>query len=120
MVPSGQAFHFDYCVDYAVLPKLRIGAAGYYYTQTTGDVVDGRDVGFHGRGFAIGPAIKYDWGRFTFCVINQFEIATINRPEGIRNWIRVWYAFYGNFTFDTICQKFCPFSLRPACGEGEG
>ena len=93
MVPSGQAFHFDYCVDYAVLPKLRIGAAGYYYTQTTGDVVDGRDVGFHGRGFAIGPAIKYDWGRFTFCVINQFEIATINRPEGIRNWIRVWYAF---------------------------
>jgi hypothetical protein len=90
---SGQAFHFDYCVDYEVLPKLRIGAAGYYYWQTTGDSVDNVNVGFHGRSFAIGPAIKYDWGRFSFCVINQFEMATINRPEGVRNWFRIWYAF---------------------------
>lgn len=90
---SGQAFHFDYCVDYAVLPELRIGAAGYYYTQTTGDVRDGIDVGFHGRSFAIGPAIKYDWNKFSFCAITQFEMATINRPEGIRTWLRVWYAF---------------------------
>lgn len=90
---SGQSFHFDYCLDYAVLPNLRIGAAGYYYTQTTGDVRDGVDIGFHGRSFAMGPAIKYDYGRFSFCFINQIEMATINRPEGVRNWIRVWYAF---------------------------
>ena len=76
-----------------MLPKLRVGAAGYYYTQTTGDVVDGVNVGFHGRSFAIGPAIKYDYGRFTFAAISQFEMATINRPEGVRNWIRIWYAF---------------------------
>lgn len=90
---SGQAFHFDYCVDYAVAKDLRIGAAGYYYTQTTGDVRDGVDVGFHGRSFAIGPAIKYDWNKFSFCAISQFEMATINRPQGIRTWLRVWYAF---------------------------
>lgn len=90
---SGQAFHFDYCLDYAVLPNLRVGAAGYYYTQITGDEVDGQKIGFHGRSFAIGPAIKYDWNRFTFCVISQFEMATINRPEGNRNWVRIWYAF---------------------------
>jgi hypothetical protein len=90
---SGQAFHFDYCVDYAVLPKLRLGVAGYYYVQTTGDVVDGRDIGFHGREFALGPAIKYDYGHFSFCVINEFEMAAINRPEGVRNWVRIWYAF---------------------------
>jgi hypothetical protein len=90
---SGQAFHFDYCVDYAVHPKLRLGVAGYYYTQTTGDTADGRNIGFHGREFALGPAIKYDYGRFSFCVINQFELAAINRPEGVRNWVRIWYAF---------------------------
>jgi hypothetical protein len=90
---SGQAFHFDYCIDYAVRPNLRLGVAGYYYTQTTGDIVDGTDIGFHGREFALGPAIKYDYGRFSFCVINQFELAAINRPEGVRNWVRVWYAF---------------------------
>ncbi|MGQ9921393.1 MAG: SphA family protein [Desulfobacca sp.] len=90
---SGQSFHFDYCVDYAVLPSLRVGAAGYYYTQTTSDVADGIDIGFHGRSFALGPAIKYDWQRWTFAAISQFEMATKNRPEGIRNWIRIWYAF---------------------------
>ena len=90
---SGQSFHFDYCVDYAVLKDLRIGVAGYYYTQTTSDIRDGVDIGFHGRGFAMGPAIKYDWGRWTFAYINQIELATINRPEGVRNWLRIWYAF---------------------------
>lgn len=90
---SGQSFHFDYCLDYAVLPQLRIGAAGYYYTQTTGDVVDGVDIGFHGRSFAIGPGIKYDFGRLSLSVVSQFEMATRNRPEGIRNWVRIWYAF---------------------------
>jgi hypothetical protein len=91
---SGQSFHFDYCVDYAVLPNLRIGAAGYYYTQTTGDVKDGKNIGFHGRGFAIGPGIKYDiTKKFSLALISQFELATINRPEGIRNWVRMWYCF---------------------------
>jgi hypothetical protein len=90
---SGQAFHFDYCIDYAVLPKLRLGVAGYYYTQTTGDIRDGVDIGFHGREFALGPAIKYDYGHFSFSIVNEFELAAINRPEGVRNWVRIWYAF---------------------------
>jgi hypothetical protein len=90
---SGQAFHFDYCLDYAVLKNLRIGAAGFYYVQTTGDTVDGRNIGNHARQFALGPAIKYDYQRFSFCFIPQFEMATLNRPEGVRYWARVWYAF---------------------------
>lgn len=90
---SGQAFHFDYCLDYAVLPNLRLGAAGYYYTQTTADASDGVRVGNHGRQFAIGPAIKYDYQRWSFCFIPQFEMATLNRAEGQRYWFRVWYAF---------------------------
>lgn len=92
---SGQSFHFDYCVDYAVRPNLRLGVAGYYYVQTTKDTADdGRAFAFgHGREFALGPAIKYDYGKFSFCVINQFEMAALNRPEGVRNWIRIWYAF---------------------------
>ena len=90
---SGQAFHFDYCIDYGVRPNLRIGVAGFYYTQTTGDVADGVGIGNHARQFAIGPAIKYDYQRWSFCFIPQFETATINRPEGERFWFRVWYAF---------------------------
>lgn len=90
---SGQAFHFDYCVDYAVMPNLRIGAAGFYYVQTTGDTVDGVNVGNHARQFAIGPAIKYDYQRWSFMFIPQFEMATMHRPEGARYWAKVWYAF---------------------------
>ena len=90
---SGQAFHFDYCVDYALLPNLRLGVAGFYYVQTTADNADGRNIGNHGRQLAIGPAIKYDYQRWSFLVSPQFEMATINRPEGQRYWARVWYAF---------------------------
>jgi hypothetical protein len=90
---SGQAFHFDYCVDYAVLPNLRIGAAGFYYVQTTADTADGVKIGAHARQFALGPAIKYDYQRWSFMFIPQFEMATLHRPEGQRYWARVWYAF---------------------------
>jgi len=90
---SGQAFHFDYCVDYAVLKNLRIGAAGFYYVQTTADEADGKKIGNHARQFALGPAIKYDYQRWSFMFIPEFEMATLNRPEGIRYWGRVWYAF---------------------------
>jgi hypothetical protein len=90
---SGQAFHFDYCVDYEILPKLRVGATGYYYWQTTPDYRDGVKIGHFGREFAIGPGIKYDFGRLCLAVTTQFELAAQNRPEGIRNWLRLWYAF---------------------------
>ena len=90
---SGQAFHFDYCVDYEILPKLRLGATGYYYWQTTPDYRDGARIGHFGREFAIGPGIKYDFKKLCLAVTSQFELAAINRPEGIRNWVRLWYAF---------------------------
>jgi hypothetical protein len=90
---SGQAFHFDYCLDYAVMKDLRLGVAGFYYVQTTEDVQDGAGVGNHARQFAMGPAIKYDYQRWSFLFIPQFEMATLNRTEGQRYWFRVWYAF---------------------------
>ena len=90
---SGQAFHFDYCLDYAVTKNLRLGVAGFYYVQTTADVKDGHKIGNHGRQFALGPALKYDYQRWSFMFIPQFEMATLNRAEGQRYWVRVWYAF---------------------------
>ncbi|MDP1761369.1 MAG: transporter, partial [Deltaproteobacteria bacterium] len=57
---SGQGLHFDYCLDYAVKPNLRLGAAGYYYQQMTPDIADGQNIGNHAREFAIGPAIQYN------------------------------------------------------------
>ncbi len=91
---SGQAVHFDYCVDYAVKPFLRLGVAGYYYQQTTGDALDGKDIGFHGRVFGIGPAIQLNLSKkLAFQLINQWEMATLHLPEGYRVWFNVQYGF---------------------------
>lgn len=91
---SGQAFHFDYCVNYAVKPYLRIGAAGYYYQQTTSDVLDGKDIGFHGRVFAIGPAIQLNLSeKLAFQLINQWEMAALHLTEGYKVWFNVQYGF---------------------------
>jgi hypothetical protein len=90
---SGQSFHFDYCLDYAVRPNLRLGVAGFYYVQTTADIRDGRNIGNHGRQFALGPALEFTHQRFSVVLMVQFEMATINRPEGQRFWFKGAYAF---------------------------
>jgi hypothetical protein len=91
---SGQAFHCDYCLNYAVKPFLRLGAAGYYYQQTTSDVRDDKDIGFHGRVFGLGPAIQLNLSeKLAFQLVNQWEMATLHLPEGYRVWFNVQYGF---------------------------
>jgi hypothetical protein len=91
---SGQAFHFDYCVDYMVKPYLRVGVAGYYYQQTTPDVADGETIGNHGRVFGIGPAVQLNLSpALTVQLVNQWEIAALNLTEGYRGWLNAKYGF---------------------------
>ena len=91
---SGQAFHADYCVDYVVKPYLRLGAAGYYYQQTTPDVADGETIGNHGRVFGIGPAIQFNLSQnLSVQLVNQWEMAAMNLTEGYRVWCNVKYGF---------------------------
>jgi hypothetical protein len=91
---SGQGIHFDYCLDYAIRPDLRLGAAGYYYQQMTPDIADGYNIGNHARVFAIGPAIQYNPTKaLTLQVVNQWEMAAMNTTEGYRVWFNVRYGF---------------------------
>ena len=90
---SGQGLHFDYCLDYALRPDLRLGAAGYYYQQMTPDIADGFNIGNHARVFAIGPAIQYNPTKaLTLQVTNQWEMAAMNTTEGYRVWFNIRYA----------------------------
>ena len=91
---SGQGLHFDYCLDYALRPDLRLGAAGYYYQQMTPDIADGHNIGNHARVFGIGPAIQYNPTKaLTLQVTNQWEMAAMNTTEGYRVWFNVRYGF---------------------------
>jgi hypothetical protein len=87
---SGQAFQFDYCLDYAVLLNLRLGITGYYYVQTTPDIQDGRKVGKYSRVFGMGPGLKYDVGKVSFILVNQWEMAAKNFSEGRTFWVKLW------------------------------
>ncbi len=90
---SGEAFHFDYTVDYAIRPNFRVGFAGFYYVQTSSDFMDGQNIGFRGRQFAIGPAVEYEHDSFSFSYSANFEMDTANRPHGVRNWLHIGYSF---------------------------
>jgi hypothetical protein len=90
---SGQALHFDYCLDYAIKPYLRLGAAGYYYQQLTPDIADGHTIGNQARVFALGPAVQLNIGKsLVIQVVNQWEMAAMNTTEGYRVWLNIRYG----------------------------
>ena len=75
--------------------KLASPAQNYFTFQPVLGLgwLHGHKIGNQGRQFALGPALKYDYQRWSFMFIPQFEMATLNRAEGQRFWARVWYAF---------------------------
>lgn len=88
---SGQEFHFDYSVGWAVSPNWVVGVGGYFYRQTTDDRVDGDQLADNkGRAFAIGPSVKYDSGKGWFLSAKwQQESSVRNRAEGDAYWLKL-------------------------------
>ncbi|MHB0708079.1 transporter (plasmid) [Roseomonas mucosa] len=80
---SGNELVLDYAAGYHFGPT-RLGVVGYYLNQITDD--KGRGVGSNGnrgRGFAIGPAVTYDFLPMTqLSVSYQKEVVAENRPKG--------------------------------------
>jgi hypothetical protein len=90
----GQAFHFDYSVDYTLSDSWKAGVGGYYYVQTTNDEFNSVAIpNAKGQVFAIGPEIQYLKGRFIVSYSADFEVESKNSPQGVANWLRVVYAF---------------------------
>ncbi len=93
---SGQEFHVDYAIGQKI-GDFTLGAAGYFYQQTTNDEQDGQKVSFNngnkGRVFGVGPALKYNVKNMSFSLKYIFETAVQNRPEGGNLWFKFSYAF---------------------------
>jgi hypothetical protein len=91
---SGQEFHFDYALGYAVANNWVAGIGGYAYRQTTNDKQNGVAIDNKGRAFAIGPSIKYDNGKGFFITAKfQKEMDVRNRAEGKAFWIKASVPF---------------------------
>lgn len=92
---SGNEFHADFAVGQQI-GKWKLGAAGYYYKQTTKDkvsdataqsVVDGFG-GFKGEAFAAGPSIGYTAGKVQLIATWQHEFHAEYRPQGEKFWLK--------------------------------
>lgn len=93
---SGQLFHFDYSISYAVTPAARVGISGYFVKQTTNDVQYGEPVagdGFRGQAFAIGPGIRYQFRKFSVEARAVKEFFVRNRPAGEAVWLKAVFSF---------------------------
>jgi len=93
---SGQLFHFDYSLSYAISSAAKLGINGYFIKQTTNDLQYGQEVdgdGFRGQAFAIGPAFRYQFSKFGIEVRALKEYAVRNRPAGESLWTKAVFAF---------------------------
>ncbi|HMC45002.1 MAG TPA: transporter [Caballeronia sp.] len=93
---SGQLFHFDYSISYAISSAAKLGINGYFIKQTTDDQQYGQEVGsdgFRGQALAIGPAFHYQFSRFGIEVRALKEYAVRNRPAGESLWTKAVFAF---------------------------
>ena len=94
-VKPGQAFHFNYSLEYEVVKNLRVAAAGYYLKQLTDTQFNGSDVsGRKEQVFAIGPAVHWiTKSGLVLALKTAFESSAENRPQGNRTTFRIIYKF---------------------------
>jgi hypothetical protein len=89
---SGQEFHADWALGQK-LGAYTVGAAGYWYQQTTDDRNDNGGTLDRGRSIALGPVLRYDYRNMAFTLKYLIETDTRNRPEGDNLWFKFLYAF---------------------------
>ncbi len=93
---SGNLFHFDYSVSYAVTPAARVGINGYLVKQTSDDVQNGQSVngdGFRGQVFAVGPGLRYQFSKVSLEARVLKEFFVRNRPAGTAMWAKAVIPF---------------------------
>ena len=93
-VKPGQRLHFNYAVSREVLPKLRLGAAGYFLRQVQDDKVAGtRIADSRERVMALGPGLAYLGSGLTVFLSHPVEFLGQNRFVGSRTTLHLVHKF---------------------------
>ncbi len=94
-VKPGQAFHFNYSLEYEVVKDLRLAIAGYYLKQFSESEKNGATIpDSEEQVFAVGPAIFWSPpGKLVIGLKTAFETSAENRPEGTRTTLRFIWKF---------------------------
>jgi hypothetical protein len=88
---SGRELTWEYAAMQNVTKAFSIGVNGYYYQQTSNDLLNGLSVpgGDRGRVFAAGPQLKYHVGRTELILKYQKETLVANRTRGNSVWVQI-------------------------------
>ncbi len=97
----GQAFHFNYSLEYEFFKGFRGAVAGYYLKQLTEDDTNLGDLKnvtgvstTKEQVFSFGPAIHYFFSdKFSAGLKTQWETSVENRPKGNATTLRFTYLF---------------------------
>jgi len=87
---SGHEFVADYDVMRNVAKKVAIGVNGFFYKQTTNDLQDGISIpgGNRGRDLAIGPQIRFHFGKVPLIAKYTRDTLAQNRAVGNSFWVQ--------------------------------
>lgn len=93
-VQPGRAFHLNYAVSREVLPKWRLGMAGYYLQQLTEDTINGaKQIGSKERVMSAGPGFVYLGQGLTAIFSYPIEFSVENRFKGSRATLQLIHKF---------------------------
>jgi len=85
---SGREFIWEYAGMKNVTKHLALGMNGYWYQQTSNDLLNGLMLGdgIRGRDFTFGPQIRAEVGHFLLIAKYQKDSLVENRPMGHSLW----------------------------------
>jgi hypothetical protein len=88
---SGNEFIWEYDGMQKIGKKLVIGVNGFFYRQTTPDFQNGVKAGDgkQGRDVAVGPEIRYHFGKVGVTAKYQRDLLVENRAVGNAFWLQV-------------------------------
>lgn len=88
---SGHEFIWEFAAMRSLTDKLALGVNGYYYLQTTDDLLNTTRVadGYRGRDLGVGPQVRINIRRFTMVAKYQRDTLVRNRPSGNLFWFQV-------------------------------
>ncbi|MBI4425510.1 MAG: transporter [Elusimicrobia bacterium] len=93
-VRPGQRLHFNFAVSRELLPKLRLGAAGYFLRQVADDKLAGaRQADSRERVLGLGPGLVYSGGGLTAMLSHPVEFLGQNRFVGSRTTLQLIHRF---------------------------
>lgn len=91
---TGQAIHMDYNVNYALTKDLKLGVTGWIWQGLENDTIGGQKrTDTKDFEFSMGPAVRYQSGKFGLIGKYVTPIYAENRIEANQLWVDLVYSF---------------------------